>query len=105
MEELTVVVSQQRVFTEVVRNYLDRISYGPDGWAQNLVLPLTPRRLLKVDPHQAFGQPFFVHGAARMEDVLDRFVAGEPLAEVAHDFGVPPDELEDVVRAILRPAA
>jgi uncharacterized protein (DUF433 family)/DNA-binding transcriptional MerR regulator len=102
---LTVVVTQQRVFSDVVRDYLDRISYAPDGWAQDLVLPLTQRSLVRVDPRRAFGQPFFIHGNARMEDVIDRFVAGDPLADVAEDFGVPQDELEDVLRAILRPAA
>jgi uncharacterized protein (DUF433 family) len=105
LAELTVVVTQQRVFSDVVREYLDRITYAPDGWAQDLVLPLTQRPVIKVDPRKAFGQPFFMHGSARMEDVVDRFLAGDPLVEVAEDFGVPPDELEDVLRAILRPAA
>jgi len=40
---LTEVVSRQRVFAPVVREYLRRIEYGKDGWATKLVSPATPR--------------------------------------------------------------
>jgi uncharacterized protein (DUF433 family) len=37
--------------------------------------------------------------------VLDRRRAGEPLAEVAEDFGVPPEDVEDILRVALPAAA
>jgi uncharacterized protein (DUF433 family) len=40
-----------------------------------------------------------------MEDVLDRFRAGEPLASVARDFDLDHQDVEDVIRAALPPAA
>jgi uncharacterized protein (DUF433 family) len=105
MDELTVVVSQQRVFTDIVREYLSRIDYLPDGWAGALVLPITKDRAVKVDPERAFGQPIFMASGARLEDVRDRWLAGEPLADVCRDFDVPERQVEDVLRAIVRTAA
>jgi hypothetical protein len=46
---LVVVRSGQHVFRPVVANYLQRISYD-DGWARRLVLPITERKLIAVDP-------------------------------------------------------
>jgi len=102
---LTQVVSQQRVFPEVMQEYLRRIDYAPDGWATRLASPATSGRLVIVDPARSFGQPIFVHGAVRVEDVLDRWKAGETIAAVAADFGVPADDVEDYLRVALPLAA
>lgn len=102
---LTEVVSRQRVFAPVVRAYLSRIEYAKDGWATKLVSPATPRPIVVVDPARSFGQPIFVHGAGRVEDVIDRWRAGDPLAEVAEDFGVPTEDVEDILRVALPVAA
>ena len=102
---LTEVVSRQRVFAPVVAEYLRRIEYGSDGWPVRLVSPATDRPVMVVDPTRSFGQPIFIHGAARMEDVLDRWRAGDALTEVAADFGVPLEDVEDVLRVSLPAAA
>ena len=102
---LTEVISRQRVFAAVVREYLQRIEYGKDGWAEQLVSPTTRDRIVVVDPRRAFGQPIFVHGAAPVESVVSRWKAGEPLAHVARDFGVPPADVEDYLRAAVPLAA
>jgi uncharacterized protein (DUF433 family) len=94
---LTVVVSGQRVFHEVIDRYLRRITYGADGFASRFVLPITEAALLEVDPNRAFGQPIFIHGAARLADVRGRVVAGESVTSVAEDYGVP---FDDVVAAL-----
>ena len=60
---------------------------------------------MAVDPRRAFGQPIFVHGAAPVESVVSRWKAGEPLAHVARDFGVPPADVEDCLRAAVPLAA
>jgi uncharacterized protein (DUF433 family) len=104
LAELTVVVSQQKVLSEVVREYLTRIEYA-DDWAASLVSPATDQRVVTVDPVRAFGQPIFIHGGARVEDVLDRFRAGERLSAVAEDFGVPVEDVEDYLRIALPAAA
>jgi uncharacterized protein (DUF433 family) len=102
---LTVVVSQQKVFAEVVKEYLSRIEYGSDDWAKLLVSPATPNRTVLVDPTRSFGQPMFAHGAVRVEDVLDRWRAGESIAHVAEDFGVPAEDVEAYLRVAVPVAA
>lgn len=101
-EMLTVVRTGQQHFAEVIREYLKRIAYGDDGWAKRLRLPAYERAEVTVDPGQAFGQPLVVHGGARVEDLVDRFQAGDGCAEIAGDFGVPAEEVEDVIRVALR---
>jgi uncharacterized protein (DUF433 family) len=102
---LTEVVSRQRVFSAVIEQYLKRIEYGGDGWAIRLVSPATARPVVVADPERSFGQPIFMHGGVRVEDVLDRWRAGETLAEVADDFGVPSEDVEDILRVTLPVAA
>lgn len=102
---LTEVVSRQRVFAPVVEEYLDRIEYGVDGWAARLISPITPRPVVVADPDRSFGQPIFIHGGVRVEDVLDRWRAGDSMSEVAEDFGVPPEDVEDILRVSLPIAA
>ena len=85
--------------------YLKRITYGDDGWAAQVRLPAYQQADVIVDPRRAFGMPLVVHGGARVEDLVDRFVAGDTLADIAEDFGVPEPEVEDVVRVATRAAA
>lgn len=97
---LTVVRNGHRVFHDVIQNYLDRIEYE-DGWAARIVLPTTDEPVLVADPRRAFGQPIFRRGGARVVDVKDRIEAGEPVADVADDYGV---SLADVLAALGSPS-
>jgi uncharacterized protein (DUF433 family) len=103
LRSLTVVRTRQRVFAPVIQNYLRRITYAQDGWARRLRLPVSESVI--VDPERAFGQPIFENGAVRVEDVLGRFQAGDSLLGVAYDFGVPVEDVEEVVRVALESAA
>lgn len=105
LRELVVVRSRQRVFAEVVDAYLRRIEYGSDGYASLIHVPTYERAQVVVDPTRAFGAPIFERGAARLDDVLQRFWTGESLEELSEEFGVPADQLEDVVRVASRRAA
>jgi uncharacterized protein (DUF433 family) len=106
LNDLVVLRSGQRVFTEVVSGYLTRISYDPkDTFAVKIRLPDYEHAQVLVDPYRSFGQPIFGSGGVRIADVLDRFWAGETLEEVAEDFGVPITDMEDVVRVASRRAA
>jgi uncharacterized protein (DUF433 family) len=104
-ELLTHVVTQQRVLADIVRDYLRLVTYGSDGWPEKLVSPATSRPVVMVDPERGFGQPIFIRGGVRVEDVLDRWRAGESLGEVAEDFGVPAEDVEDILRVALTAAA
>lgn len=103
--DLVVVRTQQRQFSGVVKDYLKRIHYGGDGWADSVRLPTYGNAKVIVDPKVAFGLPIVSHGGARVEDLVDRFQAGDSVAEIATDFSVPPDEVEDVIRLATRTAA
>ena len=103
--DLVVVRNGQRVFVEVVTKYLQRIEYGPDGYATVIHVPAYDRADVVADPTRSFGAPIFQRGGARVADVLDRFWAGESLSDLAEEFGVPDDQLEDVVRVTSRRAA
>jgi uncharacterized protein (DUF433 family) len=101
---LTRVVDGQRVFSEVVRDYLRRITYADDGLAAELILPYGEGDLLRIRPDQAGGRPLFVRGRARLEDAVARWRAGDRIAEIAADFDVPPGDLEDALRVAVAAA-
>jgi len=103
--ELVVVRNDQHVFNDIVAGYLRRLEYGGDRYPRMIGLPAYRVAEVVVDPTRGFGQPIFTHGGARLDDVLGMFRAGEPLEVAAEEYGVPLDELEDVLRIATRPAA
>lgn len=99
---LTRVVDGQRVFAEVVRNDLQRITYGNDGFAAALSLPYGERDVLRIRPDQAGGRPLFVHGRAPLDAVVARWRSGERMVDIAADFEIPQDDLEDAIRGAVQ---
>jgi uncharacterized protein (DUF433 family) len=102
---LTVVRTGQQHLADVIRAYLQPVTYGDDGWIERMRLPAYAEANVVVDPRRAFGQPVVIDGGARVEDLVDRFQAGDSAAEIADDFGVPLAGVEDVLRVALRRAA
>jgi uncharacterized protein (DUF433 family) len=86
----------------LVKDYLKQIHYGADGWADSVRLSIFGNAKVVVDPKVAFGLPLVVHGGARVEDLVDRFQAGDSVADIAADFSVPTGEVEDVIRLAIR---
>lgn len=103
--ELVVVRNNQRVFNEIVDAYLRRLDFDSDGYVRLIHLPAYEVADVVVDPTRGFGQPIFARGGARIEDALSLFRAGEPLDDVAEEYGVPREHLEDAVRIATRVAA
>ena len=87
---------KQVVFREVVEQYLRSVTYE-----NGFITSLRPRRfgdgLLRVNPKLNAGQLTFVESGARVEDVLRRIRAGEPLHEVALDFDLPQKSIKSVM--------
>ena len=102
---LVVVRSGQWVFTEAIEEYLKRIEYGSDGYAQLIHVPAYEEAEVVVDPKRSFGAPIFERGGSRIDDVLQRFWARESMEELSDEFGVPLNQLEDVLRVASRRAA
>ena len=103
--DLVVIRSNQLVFVDVIQSHLRRIKYGDDGYATVISVPAYRRAEVVADPRRSFGAPIFERSGARVDDVLERFWSGDTLEEAAAEFGVPADELEDVVRVTSRRAA
>jgi uncharacterized protein (DUF433 family) len=102
---LTVVRTGQQHFAQIIRD-LPQTDHLRRRWLGRAVaVPAYTKAEVVVDPRQAFGQPLVVHGGARVEDLVDRFQAGDGFTEIAADFGVPAEEVEDVIRVALRLAA
>jgi uncharacterized protein (DUF433 family) len=97
---LTVVGTGQRVFHEVIEDYLQRIHFDEDLWATEIVVPVTPREILRVRPEVASGDPLFIHGGAPLSAVQSRYRAGEPVGSIAEDYGVPVDDVSEALGAI-----
>jgi uncharacterized protein (DUF433 family) len=104
-KELVVVRNGQRVFNDVVASYLQRVDFADDEYPWQMGLPAYRTARVVVDPRRGFGQPLFADGGARIEDALSMFRAGEPLDVVSDEYGVPLEQLEDVVRVATRTAA
>lgn len=101
---LTVVDSGQRVFHEVIVDYLRRITFE-DTWATGLVLPVTEHDVLRVTPAVASGDPIFLRGGAPLSAVISRARAGESVASIAADYEVPRSDVEEALGAVLPQAA
>lgn len=97
---LLVVWSGQRVFHEVIQDYLQRIDFDKgDDWATAITVPVTREPILKIRPRVASGQPIFVHGGAPLWTVLSRHQAGESVESIAYDCDLPVDDLYDAFSA------
>jgi len=105
VRQLVVVRHGQYVFNEVIDQYLQRIEFADDDYAKLIRLPGYQAATVVVDPRRGFGQPIFGDGGARVEDALGMFWAGESLADVAVEYGVPEPQLEDALRVATRYAA
>lgn len=101
VRELVVVRNNQRVFTDVVEDYLHRIDFGADGFAAAVPLPGFRKAMLVADVRRSFGQPVFRHGGARLEDAISLFKAERDINVVSEEYGIPRDELEDVLAVLM----
>jgi uncharacterized protein (DUF433 family) len=100
---VNIVRSGQRAFPEAVMRYLREIEWGRDSIASRWWPSGKPRMgAVVVDPRRAFGSPVLAGTGIRTEDVFLRFSAGEPLADLANDFGLTLEQTEAAVRAEAR---
>jgi uncharacterized protein (DUF433 family) len=103
--ELVVVRNNQRVFSEVVEQYLRRIDFAGDGYARLIRLPQYRVAEVTVDPDHGFGRPRFVRGGASVDDVIDLFKTGESVDTVADEFGLSRGAVEDAIRVATQATA
>ena len=92
--DLIVLRDGQYVFRQVIEQYLRQITYD-DEYARRLELPRYEVAHIVTDPEVNFGKPYFAHGGTPLAVVRDLLRAGETLADVANDFGIPIDEVTE----------
>ena len=95
---LVVVRNGQATFGEIVREHLKHVKYR-DGFIGQVRIPRTFGSDMTIDPEINFGQPTLTEYGVRVEDLLGRIAAGEMIADVAHDYGIPPKTVEGLVLA------
>jgi uncharacterized protein (DUF433 family) len=103
--ELVTVRSGQRVFAPIVQEHLCRIRYAADHWAEQVVLPGYAVARVVVNVELAHGRPVLERSCLPVDEVVGRWIAGDSLADLADRFGIPGDELEDLLRAATRRCA
>lgn len=97
---LAVVRNKQGVFREVVDDYLRTIRYSDDGLVDSFFPKKYGDRTVLVDPHLNAGQPSFVESGVRLQDVVRRVEAGDPLELVADDYEIPLDVAQLVLSRV-----
>jgi uncharacterized protein (DUF433 family) len=55
-------------------------------------------RSVSIDPRIAFGRPVLVGFRIPTVEVVERFAAGDPIAEIAADYECPQDAIEEAIR-------
>lgn len=58
----------------------------------------TAPRVIAVDPRYGFGRPIFADSGVRVDGITGRFRAGESVAELAEDTGIPAGHIEEAIR-------
>ncbi|WP_159029816.1 DUF433 domain-containing protein [Streptomyces marincola] len=105
--KLIVLKDGQYVFREVIESYLTRIAYHEAGnqYARKIDLPGYEVAQISVLPGVNFGRPFFTRTGTPLYVVADDLRAGESVADVADDYGLPENQVAEVQRRIEREAA
>lgn len=103
-DDLEVVRTGQMQFTEAVRHDLHPITFADDDYAQKIRLPQFDKTDVIVDPTISFGYPLIEPQGVRVIDVVQRFWGGEPMQDISDDYGIPFENVEEVVRAQTHPA-
>jgi uncharacterized protein (DUF433 family) len=55
-------------------------------------------RSVSIDPRIAFGRPVLVGFRIPIVEIVERFTAGDPIAEIAADYECPPNAIEEAIR-------
>lgn len=96
----------QIAIRKAVEQYLSRVDYGADRLATKLY-PFTRRGQLDdpksvvFDPNISFGRLVVAGTGVPTEEIADRFNAGDTLDELARDFRIGREKVEEAIRCEL----
>lgn len=112
-ELLNVSKQGQRALREDFERTLDRVDFSNDSSGPVRLFPFTrppsmvavqPKAVV-VDPALSFGRPVLAGAFVRTEVVESRFQAGDSIADMALDYEVPAEQIEEALRFEQRRAA
>lgn len=94
---------RQEAMPEILEAYLERIEWSQAGFAAKLS-PVTrdaPRkspRLILIDPEVGFGRPIVRSKGIKTSTISERFQLGESIGDLAEDYDLGIDEVEEAIR-------
>jgi uncharacterized protein (DUF433 family) len=100
----------QVAMKEIVEASLRRIQRGPDGKTPVALYPFITddismdRKSVMFNPEIAFGRLVIVDSGVPTTEVAQRYKAGESMDELADDYGLLRNDIEDAVRCELHVA-
>ncbi len=95
---------------EIIRGRLKQVRRDPKGIPEKIVLfpargeGVRPVGDVVIDPHLSFGRPVLDGFGLRTVIVAERFEAGEQIEELAKEYDVPPEAIENAIRCERRAA-
>jgi len=94
----------QIAIKEVIQQYLKLVERDASGVPFKLHLPRRvdlpePLAAVVIDPARGFGRPVLDARGIRTEIVVERFRAGESIADLAEDYGLSGAMVEDILRS------
>jgi uncharacterized protein (DUF433 family) len=98
----------QLQMADVIRDRLKRVVRDPSGVPEKIVLFAAPDSKrgadVIIDPRLSFGRPVLDGYGLRTSILAERFQAGEKIEELAKDYGVPAEAIENAIRCEPRAA-
>jgi uncharacterized protein (DUF433 family) len=93
---------------DIIRDRLKQVRRDPTGIPEKIVLFPARGSLDKggvvIDPRLSFGRPILDGYGVRTAIVAERFQAGEKVEELAREYGVPSEAIENAIRCEPRAA-
>ena len=92
--------SGQYALKKVLESHLSRVEYDLSDWAARLY-PFAHQeseaRVIAIDPYLAFGRPIVARRGISTAAIIDRIDAGEQPDEVAKDYDLRIDEIDEAL--------
>jgi uncharacterized protein (DUF433 family) len=88
---------------EILEAYLERIEWDEAGFAAKLSPvtrdePMKSPKLILIDPEVGFGKPIVRSRGIKTSTISERFNLGESIRDLAADYDVGIDEIEEAIR-------
>jgi uncharacterized protein (DUF433 family) len=90
----------QVVDREIISKGLKQLSYGSDGYASEFFPSIDGKAQdsVMLSPTQNFGRLCIAKSGVSADIIAVRFVHGEKISDIAEDYAVSPDEVEEAIR-------